>query len=368
MAVINGKNVVLSANITGLVDIDNEYNPESENPISGKGVAQALAGFTGGGINSTAINLLIEILQTAIYNANVLGKIEALQEALASGNGDESGGDNSGGSDTPTEPDTPDEPDTPTEEPDEVIINKINTEICAIDPTTGNVVENSSRVTTDFIEVNGGQDCTVVSNNGYYIRIFAYTSDKVLDTNITYRGMFNASSSTETLPETTKYIRILMKKSTEADFDETELNTISVFVNDVIYVNDNHSIETPNLSYEIGAINNGVEENSSVRARTDFIKLEDECVNFNLPNNYFILRVYDVDKNYIRDIVTGNITEPWYFENGTFTIEDGYYVRLVICPDVHTNPQITQGALDNMLLVANYANIGKQILYKLQGV
>lgn len=45
---INGSNITFSADITGLVDIDQEYNPESENPISGKGVAQALAGFTGG--------------------------------------------------------------------------------------------------------------------------------------------------------------------------------------------------------------------------------------------------------------------------------------------------------------------------------
>ncbi len=48
MAAIINKNVTLAANITGLVDVDHEYNPESENPISGKGVAQALAGFEGG--------------------------------------------------------------------------------------------------------------------------------------------------------------------------------------------------------------------------------------------------------------------------------------------------------------------------------
>lgn len=52
MAVINGKNVVLSANITGLVDVKNEYDPASEEPISGKGVAQALEGFDGGSGNA----------------------------------------------------------------------------------------------------------------------------------------------------------------------------------------------------------------------------------------------------------------------------------------------------------------------------
>ncbi len=89
---------------------DQTYNPESENAQSGKAVAQALAGFeggggtgTGGGINSTAINLLIDILQTAIYSANVSGKIEQLQTALAQGGsgGSGSGGD-SGSGDTPT--------------------------------------------------------------------------------------------------------------------------------------------------------------------------------------------------------------------------------------------------------------------------
>lgn len=52
MAAIINKNVTLAANITGLVDVDHDYNPESENPISGKGVAQALAGFEGGSGNA----------------------------------------------------------------------------------------------------------------------------------------------------------------------------------------------------------------------------------------------------------------------------------------------------------------------------
>lgn len=61
---------------------------------------------SGGGLNSTAITLLIQILQEAIYSTNVSGKIEQLQTALAEGSTGGSGGSgdsgDSGGADTPT--------------------------------------------------------------------------------------------------------------------------------------------------------------------------------------------------------------------------------------------------------------------------
>ena len=54
---------------------------------------------SGGGLNSTAISLLIQILQEALYSTNVSGKIGQLQTALAQGS---SSGGGSGGIDTPT--------------------------------------------------------------------------------------------------------------------------------------------------------------------------------------------------------------------------------------------------------------------------
>lgn len=60
---------------------------------------------SGGGISSTAVNLLIAILQNAVFTSNQTGNIAALQEALASGG--------SSGGDTPDIPDTPEEPDEP---------------------------------------------------------------------------------------------------------------------------------------------------------------------------------------------------------------------------------------------------------------
>lgn len=59
---------------------------------------------SGGGIPSAAANLLIEILESAVYSANVTGKIQSLKAALTSGGG---------GGDTPDTPDTPEEPDEP---------------------------------------------------------------------------------------------------------------------------------------------------------------------------------------------------------------------------------------------------------------
>lgn len=59
-----------------------------ENPVSG-----------GGGISTTAINLLIDILKVGMFTANVSGKIESLQEALLAGSSGDGGG-GSGGNDT----------------------------------------------------------------------------------------------------------------------------------------------------------------------------------------------------------------------------------------------------------------------------
>ena len=51
---------------------------------------------SGGGLSTTAVNLLIEILESAVYNANMTGKIESLKEALGYSGGD-----------TPGDPDEP---------------------------------------------------------------------------------------------------------------------------------------------------------------------------------------------------------------------------------------------------------------------
>ena len=92
--------------------------PGPEGPageVSDDKIAEAVKEYldknlTGGGLSTTAANLLIEILESAVYSANVSGKIASLKEALASGGS--SGGDNTGG-ETPDEPDVPDVPDEP---------------------------------------------------------------------------------------------------------------------------------------------------------------------------------------------------------------------------------------------------------------
>lgn len=60
------------------------------------------SGGSGGGISTTAINLLIDILKVGMFTTNVSGKIELLKETLLAG----------GGSDEPVNPDIPDEPTT----------------------------------------------------------------------------------------------------------------------------------------------------------------------------------------------------------------------------------------------------------------
>ena len=79
--------------LKAVYDLFSEYEP-------------SVGTVSGGGLNSTAITLLIQILQEAIYSTNVSGKIERLQTALAEGSTGGSGGSgdsgDSGGADTPT--------------------------------------------------------------------------------------------------------------------------------------------------------------------------------------------------------------------------------------------------------------------------
>lgn len=114
----------------GYVKVDDIYNPKSHNAQSGEAVKQAIeealesfeGGSSGGGLDSTAINLLIQILQTAIYSTNVSGKIEELKDALVSG-----GGDEPVNPDKPDIPDEPDEPDEPTITDDITVVDGIMT-------------------------------------------------------------------------------------------------------------------------------------------------------------------------------------------------------------------------------------------------
>lgn len=90
--------------VKGLPSVD--MMPSDPSPTVYDQIMGMLNPTSGGGLNDTARNLLIEILESAVYNTNVSGKIASLKEALASGGG-------SGGGDTPDIPDNPDEPDEP---------------------------------------------------------------------------------------------------------------------------------------------------------------------------------------------------------------------------------------------------------------
>lgn len=57
---------------------------------------------SGGGLSTTAVNLLMDVLNAVQYHTNVSGKIEQLREALLSGSS--GGGDTGGGEDEPDEP------------------------------------------------------------------------------------------------------------------------------------------------------------------------------------------------------------------------------------------------------------------------
>lgn len=87
-------------------DADFVYDPKNE----GKGVGSG----GGSGMSATAINLLIEVLESAVYSTNVSGKIASLKEALLAGGsgGGDTGGD-TGGGDMPDNPVEPDEPVVP---------------------------------------------------------------------------------------------------------------------------------------------------------------------------------------------------------------------------------------------------------------
>lgn len=59
------------------------------------------SGQNGNGLSTTAVNLLMDVLEAVQYHTNVSGKIEQLREALLSGS---SGGGDTGGGEEPDEP------------------------------------------------------------------------------------------------------------------------------------------------------------------------------------------------------------------------------------------------------------------------
>lgn len=82
-------------NIYGMT-VKHLYNIAGSAPDSGGNVDQS------GGLSTTAVNLLMDILKAVQYHTNVSGKIEQLEEALLAGGS--GGGDTGGGEEEPDEP------------------------------------------------------------------------------------------------------------------------------------------------------------------------------------------------------------------------------------------------------------------------
>ena len=84
MMYFNGKPIG-SANINGLVNIDQNYNPESENPQSGKAVAEALANIpSGSGGGSITVDDYLDAESTnPVQNKVVKAKIDDIEHNIA---------------------------------------------------------------------------------------------------------------------------------------------------------------------------------------------------------------------------------------------------------------------------------------------
>ena len=144
----------------GVVDVT--YDPTSDNAQSGKAVAEALLGFTGG-LNDTAVNLLIEVLQSAVYSDNVADKIASLKEALTSGGGDE-----------PINPDEPVNPEatlysvSATYSGGDVAVGTAVTDLTGI-VVTATYSDGSTQTVTDYTlsgEITEGSNTITVSYGG----------------------------------------------------------------------------------------------------------------------------------------------------------------------------------------------------------
>lgn len=104
-----------NANLTGVVKSVNGVTPDENGNVTvetsgatdeqvATSVAKYLEDNPVNGLSEEASNLLIEILESAVYNANVTGKIASLKEALGySGDDSGSGDDDTGGEETVTD-------------------------------------------------------------------------------------------------------------------------------------------------------------------------------------------------------------------------------------------------------------------------
>lgn len=103
-----GQNSGGNVDLTGVVKSVNGVTPDESGNVE-----IAVSGGSGG-MSTTAVNLLIDILSVGMFTTNVSGKIESLKEALLAGSsgdsgsgddsGEDSGGDdNSGGGETVTD-------------------------------------------------------------------------------------------------------------------------------------------------------------------------------------------------------------------------------------------------------------------------
>lgn len=112
---------------------------------------------------------------------------------------------------------------------DSTSLDTVNARIGGISSANGSEIENTARLSTQWIKMrrpetypNTNQTLTITCINGYYMKVFEYNANKeLMGTSI---GDLTTASISGILNATAHYIKIVFKKSDNADFTTEELS------------------------------------------------------------------------------------------------------------------------------------------------
>ena len=119
------------------------------------------------------------------------------------------------------------------------LLESANWYVGSIDPSTGADLSSTNRIRTDFIDITGVQSLSIASLSGYNFITDWYDSNKSMLTALNNNGVWQTNAKTYTSftndQGTAKYVRVLLRRTSNADIDTSESTNVSMSgISDVI--------------------------------------------------------------------------------------------------------------------------------------
>jgi len=180
------------------------------------------------------------------------------------------------------------------EEP-QPVSSTIAAKICGMSSAYATDIVNAARVSTDMVPISGSTQYTITAPSSLYIGARLYDADGVhlgeyYDVGF---GALNASTATATTPSNASYIRILFKKTSNADFTASDF-PFDITINGTSYTVENTSTASYDsviLRAKIGGLTAATGEytNNTARAVTDLTQFTaNKTVEVTCTNGYYM--------------------------------------------------------------------------------